>query len=281
MKAIILNASAWMIVPIMDAFAKYLSSSMDVLQITWARYFFTVVFTLALMLLFYRQSFVWTKKPALQLIRGLIFVFSTYLFFYAISEISLPKALTLAFVAPICVTALSPFFLDERVGIKRWTAVSLGFIGTLIVIRPGFIEFNLPTFAALGNGICYGFYLIITRKLSKSDNSLLTLLFSGLVGTILISFFLPNVWVKPSLNQWFMMATIGFIASVAHLFIILSLKYADASKLAPLGYTEIITNILISYCYFKELPDNWTYLGLFIIVLSGLYISKRELKLKS
>ena len=107
------------------------------------------------------------------------------------------------------------------------------------------------------------------------------MLFSGLVGTILISFFLPNVWVKPSLNQWFMMATIGFIASVAHLFIILSLKYADASKLAPLGYTEIITNILISYYFFKELPDNWTYLGLFIIVLSGLYISKRELKLIS
>ncbi len=280
MKAIILNASAWMIVPVMDAFAKYLSSSMDVLQITWARYFFTVVFTLTLMLFFYRQSLVWTKKPALQLIRGLIFVFSTYLFFYAISEISLPKALTLAFVAPICVTALSPFFLDERVGVKRWTAVSLGFIGTLIVIRPGFIEFNLATFAALGNGICYGFYLIITRKLSTSDNSLLTLLFSGVVGTIIISFFLPSVWVNPTINQWFMMAIIGFIASVAHLFIILSLKYADASKLAPLGYTEIITNILISYYFFKELPDNWTYLGLFIIVLSGIYISKRELHLK-
>ncbi len=80
MKAIILNASAWMIVPVMDAFAKYLSSSMDVLQITWARYFFTVVFTLSLMLIFYRHTLVWTKKPALQLIRGLIFVFSTYLF---------------------------------------------------------------------------------------------------------------------------------------------------------------------------------------------------------
>ena len=72
------------------------------------------------------------------------------------------------------------------------------------------------------------------------------------------------------------MALIGLIASVAHLFIIISSKYADASKLAPLGYTEIITNILISYYYFNELPDNWTYLGLFIIVLSGLYISKRE-----
>ena len=279
MKAIVLNASAWMIVPVMDAFAKYLSSSMDVMQITWARYFFTVIFTLTLMILFYRESLVWTKKPALQLIRGLIFVFSTYLFFYAISEISLPKALTLAFVAPICVTALSPFFLNEKVGIKRWMAVSLGFLGTLIVIRPGFIEFNLATFAALGNGICYGFYLILTRKLSTSDNSLLTLLFSGVVGTIIISLFLPSVWVNPTPNQWIMMAIIGFIASVAHLFLILSLKYADASKLAPLGYTEIITNILISYYFFYELPDNWTYLGLFIIVLSGLYISRREIEI--
>ena len=280
MKAIILNASAWMIVPVMDAFAKYLSSSMDVLQITWARYFFTVVFTLSLMLIFYRQSLVWSKKPLLQIIRGLIFVFSTYLFFYAIAEISLPKALTLAFVAPLFVTAFSPFFLKEKVGIRRWTAVSIGFIGTLIVIRPGFIEFNLATFAALGNGICYGFYLIITRKLSTSDNSLLTLLFSGIVGTIILSLFMPSVWINPSANQWYMMAIIGFIASVAHLFIILSLKYADASKLAPLGYTEIITNILISYYFFNELPDNWTYLGLFIIVLSGLYVSKREIYLK-
>ena len=276
MKAIILNASAWMIVPVMDAYAKFLSSSMDVLQITWARYFFTVVFTLSLMLVFYRQSLVWSKKPMLQLIRGLILVFSTYLFFYSISFISLPKALTLAFVAPLIVTVLSPFFLKEKVGIRRWTAVSIGFIGTLIVIRPGFIEFNLATFAALGNGICYGFYLILTRKLSTSDNPLLTLLFTGTVGAIILSLFMPSVWVNPTSNQWFMMALIGLIASVAHLFLILSLKYADASKLAPLGYTEIITNIIISYYFFNELPDNWTYLGLFIIVISGLYISRRE-----
>ena len=276
MKAIVLNASAWMIVPVMDAFAKHLSSSMDVLQITWGRYFFTLIFTLSLMLIFYRKSLVWTKKPFLQLIRGLIFVFSTYLFFYAISEISLPKALTLAFVAPICVTALSPFFLKEQVGIKRWLAVFLGFFGTLVVIRPGLIEFNLATFAALGCGICYGFYLIITKKLSSSDNSLLTLLLSGLVGTIIITPFLPSIWINPTSNQWILMVLIGLIASMAHLFLILSLKYADASKLAPLGYTEIITNIIISYYFFNELPDNWTYLGLFIIVISGLYVSKIE-----
>ena len=92
----------------------------------------------------------------------------------------------------------------------------MGFIGTLIVIRPGFIEINLATLAALGNGICYGFYLIITRKLSTSDNSLLTLLFAGTVGTIVMSLFMPGVWIQPSNSQWIMMALIGFIAAIAH-----------------------------------------------------------------
>jgi drug/metabolite transporter (DMT)-like permease len=276
LKAIILNATAWMIVPVMDAIAKHLSLTMDVFQITWARYFFTVVFTLSLMVLFYRETLVWSKRPKLQLVRGIILAFSTLCFFYSISVISLPKALTLAFVAPITCTALSPFFLSEKVGIRRWSAVLVGFLGTLIVIRPGFIDVNLATLAALACGICYGFYLVITRKLSTSDNSLLTLLFTGVVGLAIISVFMPSVWVNPTPNEWIMMAIIGLIASVAHLFIILSLKYADASKLAPLGYTEIITNIIISYYFFHELPDNWTYLGLFIIVLSGLYISKRE-----
>ena len=279
MKAIILSASAWMILPVMDAFAKFLSSSLDVLQITWGRFFFTAVFTFLLMIIFYRKSLIWTNKPLLQIIRGLFLVFSTYLFFYSISVISLPKALTLAFVAPLFVTALSPFFLKEKVGIRRWTAVFIGFMGTLIVIRPGFIEYNLATFAALGTGFCYGFYLIITRKLSTSDNPLLTLLFTGVVGVIILSFFMPSVWINPTPNQWYLMAIIGLIASVAHFFIILSLKYADASKLAPLGYTEIITNVIISYYFFNELPDNWTYLGLFIIVLSGIYVSRREYSL--
>ena len=280
MKAIILSASAWMILPVMDAFAKFLSSSLDVLQITWGRFFFTAVFTFLLMIIFYRKYLIWTNKPLLQIIRGLFLVFSTYLFFYSISVISLPKALTLAFVAPLFVTALSPFFLKEKVGIRRWTAVFIGFVGTLIVIRPGFLEYNLATFAALGTGFCYGFYLIITRKLSTSDNPLLTLLFTGVVGVIILSFFMPSIWINPTPNQWYLMAIIGLIASVAHFFIILSLKYANASKLAPLGYTEIITNVIISYYFFNELPDNWTYLGLFIIILSGIYVTRRDYSLR-
>ena len=197
-------------------------------------------------------------------------------FFYSISIISLAKALTLAFIAPLIVTAFSPLFLEEKVGFRRWTAVIIGFIGSLVVIRPGFLELNIASLAALCTGFFYGFYLIITRKLSTSDNPLLTLLMTGLVGAILVSLVVPFYWVKPTLNQWSLMAGIGVFACIGHFFLILSLKYADASKLAPLGYTEIIPNILIGFYFFNEIPENWTYLGLFIIVLSGLYISRRE-----
>ena len=276
MKAIIFNLLAWVMLPIMDGFAKYLSADLPVLQITWARYFFTVVFTFPLMFFFFKKYLVWTDKPKLQLIRGLILLTANISFFYSISVISLPKALTLAFVAPLVVTAFSPFFLGESVGYRRWTAVIIGFIGSLVVIRPGFVEINLASLAALGTGIMYGFYLIITRKLSTSDNPLLTLLLTGVVGAIIATTFMPFVWVSPTFNQWSIMAAIGLFACIGHLFIILSLKYADASKLAPFSYFEIVTNIIIAYYFFSDFPDSWTFLGLFIIVLSGIYISRRE-----
>ena len=276
MKAIIFSLLGWMFLPVMDGFAKFLSDDLPILQITWARYFFTVVFTLPIMIFFFKKQLVWSDKPKLQILRGLILLSANICFFYAISIISLAKALTLAFVAPLIVTAFSPVLLGEKVGFRRWTAVVVGFVGSLVVIRPGFVELNFASLAALGTGILYGFYLIITRKLSTSDNPLLTLLMTGMVGAILVSAIIPFYWVKPSLNQWSLMAGIGVFACIGHLFLILSLKYADASKLAPLGYTEIIPNVLIGYYFFSELPDNWTYLGLFIIILSGLYISRRE-----
>ena len=276
MKAISYNLLAWSILPFMDTIAKYLSSDLSFFQITWARYFFTVFFTLPIMFFFFKKKLTWSTQPKLQIFRGLTLFCANILFFYSISIISMAKALTLAFVAPLITTALSPFFLGEKVGFKRWSAVLVGFLGSLIVIRPGIIEFNLASLAALGTGLFYGIYLIITRKLHNSDSPLLTLLLTGVVGATLSSFLVPIVWIDPNFNQWSLLALMGVFACLGHLFLILSLKYADASKLAPFSYFEIVTNVMLGYYFFGDFPNYWTWVGLTIIVSSGIYIYVRE-----
>ena len=276
MRGPILNLSAWLILPIMDAIAKYLSYSLPILQITWFRFFFSAVITGIFIYLFSRKSFVRSKNIKSQVLRGILLLTSSLLFFYAISVISLAKALTLAFICPLIVTALSPYFLKERVGRRRWTAVIVGFIGVLLVIRPGIVEFNWASLASLGTGLCYAIYLIVTRSLKDTDNGLLTLLFTSIVGTIVLSLYLPFVWINPSLNQLLLAVNMGFIAALAHGLIIISYNFSDASKLAPLGYFEIIPNIIIGYIWFSDFPDKYTILGLLVIILSGIYVFRRE-----
>ena len=276
MKAISYNLLAWTILPFMDTIAKYLSAELSFFQITWARYFFTVFFTLPFMFFFFRKNLTKTTQPKLQIFRGLTLFCANVLFFYSISIISMAKALTLAFVAPLITTALSPIFLGEKVGFRRGSAVIIGFVGSLIVIRPGFIEFNLASIAALGTGLFYGIYLVITRKLHNSDSPLLTLLLTGVVGALIGSFIVPVVWENPTFDQWALLALMGVFACLGHLFLILSLKYADASKLAPFSYFEIVTNVILGYYFFSDFPHFWTWAGLAIIICSGIYISFRE-----
>ena len=278
MKAIILNLSAWIVLPFMDTIAKYLSSEISFFQITWARYFFTVFWTLPLMFFFFRKNLKWSENPKLQILRGITLLSANICFFYSISIISMAKALTLAFIAPLVTTALSTIILGEKVGIKRWSAVIVGFLGSLVVIRPGLIEFNLATLAALGTGFFYGVYLIITRKLHTVDNPLLTLLITGVVGAIISSLFVPIIWINLSQSQWLWLALMGIFACLGHLLLIYSLRYADASKLAPFGYFEIVTTIILGYYFFQDFPDIWTFTGLFIIISSGVYVFKREIK---
>ena len=278
MKAIILNLSAWIVLPFMDTIAKYLSSEISFFQITWARYFFTVFWTLPLMFFFFRKNLKWSENPKLQILRGITLLSANICFFYSISIISMAKALTLAFIAPLVTTALSTIILGENVGIKRWSAVIVGFLGSLVVIRPGLIEFNLATLAALGTGFFYGVYLIITRKLHTVDNPLLTLLITGVVGAIISSLFVPIIWVNLSQSQWLWLALMGIFACLGHLLLIYSLRYADASKLAPFGYFEIVTTIILGYYFFQDFPDIWTFTGLFIIISSGIYVFKREIE---
>ena len=276
MLAYILNLSGWLLLPFMDGIAKYLSSELHYLQVVWGRYFFMLIISIPLSFLFFRQELKFPNSLSVQLWRSFFLFLSTIFFFYAISLISLAEALTLAFVSPIIVTILSIFYLGEKVGIHRWTAVVIGFLGVLLIVRPGFIEFNFASFSALAAGISYAFYIIYTRKLSFSDSAVVTLIFTGSVGCIIISLIVPFVWSSLDFKQILFLILLASIGTLGHFLIILSLRLGEASKLAPLGYFEIITNIFVGYVFFNDLPDIWIYFGLFLIVISGLYIFVRE-----
>ena len=269
---------AWAILPIMDGMAKHLmvNTNIHFLEVVWGRYFFMVLISLPLTYFFFRNHLSWPKNINIQIARSIFLFLSTILFFYAISVISLAETLTLAFIAPITVTLLSALILKEKVGFRRWSAVVVGFIGALIIIRPGFNEIQLATLAGLGTGIAYAFYIITTRKLSSIDSPLLTLIFTGLLGAIIISIIVPFVWITPTYNQWLFMIGLATFGTLGHLLLILSLKFAEASKLAPLAYFEIVNNIIIGYYFFGDFPDKWIWVGLVIIVSSGIYISIRE-----
>lgn len=278
MKAIILNISAWMLLPFMDGLAKFLSQEIHFLQVVWGRYFFMAVFSILITSLFFKKHLIFPKLIRIQILRSSFLFLSTIFFFYAISIISMAEAITLSFISPIIATILSFVILKEKVGPRRWIAVLLGFVGVLFVIRPGFNEINLASIAAVSTGICYAFYLISTRKLSATDNPLMTLIFTGFTGCIIISLIVPFFWTSLSLSQWALLISLAAIGTMAHFLIILSLSYAEASKLAPLGYSEIIMNVIIGYYFFGDFPDQWIWLGLIIIIASGIYISLRETK---
>ncbi len=276
MKAVILNISAWMLLPFMDGLAKYLSQEIHFIQVVWGRYFFMALFSILITSIFFKKYLIFPKAIFIQILRSLFLFLSTIFFFFSISIISLAEALTLAFVGPIIATILSFLILKEKVGPRRWIAVIAGFIGVLFVVRPGFTEINIATITALGAGISYAFYIISTRKLSFLDNPLMTLIFTGLSGAIVISFIVPFFWTALTLNGWLILISLALIGTFAHFLLILSLNYAEASKLAPLSYSEIITNIAIGYYFFGDFPDKWMWIGLIIIIASGVYISLRE-----
>ena len=276
MLAYLLNLSGWLLLPFMDGIAKYLSTEIHFIQVVWGRYFFMLLISIPLAILFFRKDLKFPKSINVQLWRSFFLFLSTVFFFYAISLISLAEALTLSFVAPIIVTILSIFLLNEKVGLHRWSAVIVGFIGVIVIIRPGFIEFNFASFAALAAGVTYAFYIIYTRKLSFTDSPIVTLIFTGVIGCIFISFIVPFFWANLNLHQILFLVLLASIGTLGHFLIILSLRLGEASKLAPLGYFEISTNILVGYIFFDDLPDIWIYAGLALIVLSGIYIFIRE-----
>jgi len=264
------------IVPVMDGLAKYLAAFYPVTQIVWARFFFHFLFMLPIMLVRYRHDVLNVPQPVLQIVRGGFLLGATLCFFWALKYLSIPDALTLLFVSPIIVTCLSPLLLDEQVGVRRWSAVVAGFVGVCIVLRPGGDAFQVASLAALAAGLCHACYILATRRLSGTAPPPVTLFYTSLLGMAVLSLYAPWHWVQPGAVHFVGMLAIGAIAAAGHYLFIKAFDYAEASVLAPIGYAEIVMATVVGYVAFGDFPDAMTWLGILVIIASGVYISVRE-----
>lgn len=273
---ILLFVTGFTIMPAMDSIAKHLSEHLHLVQVTWGRYFFHFMFLAPLVLYRYGFSALKPERFALQVMRGGFLLAATLFFFAAISLAPLADTLAIAFVSPFLVTIMSPFLLGERVGIFRISAVLIGFSGTLLIIRPGVEPFNLGALMALGTGVMYAFYSISTRKLSGSAPPIVTLAFTALLGTMVMSLALPFYWSPLTPEDFAWMMGMGLFGAASHYFFIKAYDYAEASFLAPFTYSEMITAVLFGWLFFGDFPDAWTWTGSAIVIGSGIFISLRE-----
>lgn len=268
---------AMMILPFLDVVAKTLGrQDMPIIQIVWARMAFGALLTLPFVLRIGGTAALLPDRPWYHTLRAGLLILATFFFFFALKFLPIADALAIFFVQPLVVTALSPLVLGEKVGPRRWSAVAIGFIGTLIIIRPGFAEVNPGTFLALGAGTCLALYFLMTRRISGQTHAVITTFHTSLIGTALTSAFALFVWQAPSPSQWGLLLLIGLIATVGHFLIVRAYDHAEASLLAPLAYTEIIMATLAGWWFFGDFPDGWTFVGVAILISCAIYISLRE-----
>jgi drug/metabolite transporter (DMT)-like permease len=268
--------------PLTDSVAKILGETYPVIQVTWARYFFHFALMAPVVLWRHGPAGFLPSRPLLQILRSAILLISTLFYFWSITILPLADALALAFIYPLVVTALAPLLLREQVGLRRWSAVVVGFLGALIVIRPGFAGVDsLGAVGALGSGFTYGFYLIVTRKLAGSAPALVTLAFTALVGSIGTTLVVPFFWQTPTLADFGLMALLGALAVLANYLVIRAFDYAPASLLAPFGYAEMVGAATVGLVIFGDFPDGVSWIGIAVIISSGVYISFRERKRRS
>ena len=259
----------------LDATAKYLTSSLPVVEIVWGRYLFHTIF--ALLWAGPRLTTVMRHaRYGMQFLRGFFLVLTTVLYFIAIRTMPLADGTSIMFLSPIVVTALSVPLLGEKVGMRRWIGVAVGFTGAVIIVRPGVGVIQFSALIAIVAAVINALYQIATRVLSRTDRPLMTNLASAIVGTAAAALGLPFVWVTPDLQGWLLMAVAGFCGVVGHYCMIKSLEAAPAAAVVPFTYVGLIWSTGYGYILWGDLPDVWTIVGALIIVGSGLYIFYRE-----
>lgn len=274
--------AAMAILPVIDVFAKKLGQAgMPILIVVWARALFGGLMTLPFALRAEGARAFRPAQPLRQLARAVLLFGATFLFFNALKYLPIADALAIFFVNPLVIVILSALALHERVGPRRWAAVAVGFVGTLIIIRPGMVEVNPGTFFAIGSGVALGSYFVLTRAMAGAADAMVLNFQTSAIGAGLMTLALPILWQSPSPVQWLMLASLGVIATLGHVFITKAYEHGEASLLAPLAFTEIIMATILGWWFFGDLPDRWTVLGVTILIASAIYISIRERRAKA
>jgi drug/metabolite transporter (DMT)-like permease len=261
----------------LDTTAKYLNLYMSTLQVVWARYTGAFLFPFIVSNPWTRPGLTRTTRPLLQIGRSVLLLGSTLCNFAALRYLQLDEAIALVFSTPFFVAALSGPLLGERVRWRRWTAIAVGFVGVLVVARPGPGSFQPAALLSLSAALFYALYSITTRILARTDSNETTLFYSNIVGALALLPVVPFVWTTPSepLVIALMVAT-GAMGSFGHYLLIAAHRLAPAAVLSPFIYTEIVLVIALGFLVFGDVPNRWTLTGAAIVVASGLYILHRE-----
>ena len=272
-RGIALMVGAMMVVPFMDALAKLLSSRYPVLQLVWARFFFHFLLVLPIALWRHGGSVLAAPAPTLQIGRGLCLMGATICFFGAIRTIPLADAIALIFFDAVIIVILSAVLLHERVPPGRIVASVIGLAGVLLIVQPGFGNFQWASLLALAAAFFFALYFLSTRYLSGNTPPLVMLAWQGVGGFVVMSALVPLVWVSPTPADLAMMGALGVIGASGHLLLIRAFEYAEASLLAPFLYTEIIMQVLLGYWLFGDIPNRWAVSGIALIIGVGVYLS--------
>jgi drug/metabolite transporter (DMT)-like permease len=277
LRGILLMCLGTMFFPFMNAAVKLLALNYPIAEIVWARFTGHVVIMLIVFLPRYRWSLVLPKRPVVQIGRSLLMLVSNMVFVMAISSVPLATASAIGFTSPLIVTALSVPLLHESVGWRRWSAVLIGFIGALIVIRPSTGLHDPAVLLLLFSATAYALYQIATRWVGRYDNAATGIVFAALIGSLAMSFVLPFVFVMPrTLFDAGLFLCLGLFGGAGHYLIIRAFQLGPAAVMAPLGYVELIGTATLGYLIFDNFPDAWTWVGALVIIASGIYIAFRE-----
>ena len=265
----------------LDAMAKYLGGHMDSLQVVAMRYVSAFFLALLFSNPFTRPGLLRTTRPKLQLVRGLLMLLTTIFNFLSFRYLQLDETLAILFSTPFLVAIMAGPLLGEWVGWRRWTAIGIGFIGVLVVIRPGFGGMQWAALLSVASAIFYAGYAIATRMVMRHDHGETTLFYANVIGVGVMVPILPLVWTAPpSLFDLMLLLAVGAFGSVGHYLLIMAHHRAPASVLSPFMYTQLLWATTFGYLVFNNIPNRWTLIGAAIVVASGLYLLYREQKVR-